>query len=122
MTSGSPGACLACGPTATSWASGWPGPGRRPARPATRPRGRTFLGWTSVPPVSATTRPSGFLNRAKVMMGSGPHFGPGGAGFARLNFATTPGLLEETLSRVADALANIPMQPAARANVSGGGG
>jgi cystathionine beta-lyase len=44
------------------------------------------------------------LENALVKMASGPHFGPGGAGFARINFATTGGLLEEILSRVAQAL------------------
>ena len=43
------------------------------------------------------------LENALVKMSGGPHFGPGGAGFARLNFATTPGILAEILSRVVKA-------------------
>jgi len=37
---------------------------------------------------------------AGVLLSGGPAFGPGGTGFARLNFATTPAVLEEILSRL----------------------
>ena len=40
-----------------------------------------------------------------VLLGSGPEFGPGGAGFARLNFATSPGVLGQILERLEAALA-----------------
>jgi len=41
---------------------------------------------------------------AGVLLSGGPAFGPGGTGFARLNFATTPVVLEEILRRLARGL------------------
>ena len=63
----------------------------------------TYLSWLDFRASRSWRRPRrpGSWNTRKVMLSAGTHFGPGGAGFARLNFATTPGLLEEILSRVA---------------------
>jgi cysteine-S-conjugate beta-lyase len=81
----------------------------------------TYLAWLDLRPAGLGDDPADWLlEHAKVMVGGGPHFGPGGAGFARINFATTPGLLEETLSRFADALTDVRSRPAARANVTAG--
>ncbi|MDQ2622065.1 MAG: aminotransferase class I/II-fold pyridoxal phosphate-dependent enzyme [Actinomycetota bacterium] len=41
------------------------------------------------------------LERSALALSSGPQFGNGGAGHCRLNFGTTPGLLEEAVSRLA---------------------
>lgn len=41
------------------------------------------------------------LKQAKVALNRGPTFGPSGAGFARLNFATSPEVLEEAIRRIA---------------------
>ncbi len=41
------------------------------------------------------------LERGRVALNSGPTFGTGGAGHARLNFATHPEILSEALERVA---------------------
>jgi cysteine-S-conjugate beta-lyase len=41
-----------------------------------------------------------FLERGKVALSSGPTFGAQGRGFARLNLATTRGLLEEAVRRM----------------------
>jgi len=45
-----------------------------------------------------------FLERGRVALSSGPMFGMQGAGFARLNIATTRALLEEAVRRMATAL------------------
>ncbi len=65
----------------------------------------TYLSWFDFRPAGLGDEPGRWLlEHAKVKLSDGPHFGPGGAGFARLNFATTPGVLEEILSRVARAI------------------
>jgi cysteine-S-conjugate beta-lyase len=72
----------------------------------------TYLAWLDFRPAGLGDDPAAWLlDHAKVMMSPGPHFGPGGAGFARLNFATTPGLLLEILSRVAGAIRHAPSGP-----------
>jgi cystathionine beta-lyase len=45
------------------------------------------------------------IRRAGVELSPGPTFGPGGAGFVRLNFATSADVLEIILERVAGAFA-----------------
>jgi cystathionine beta-lyase len=44
-----------------------------------------------------------FLDRARVALSSGHVFGHGGAGFVRLNFATSPAILRQAIQRMADA-------------------
>ena len=41
-----------------------------------------------------------FLDRARVALSSGHVFGRGGAGFVRLNFATSPAILREAIERM----------------------
>ncbi|MFC0032319.1 MalY/PatB family protein [Micromonospora chaiyaphumensis] len=41
-----------------------------------------------------------FLDRARVALSSGHVFGTGGAGFVRLNFATSPAILTEAVTRM----------------------
>jgi cystathionine beta-lyase len=65
----------------------------------------TYLSWLDFRPAGLGDHPATWLlEQAKVRLNSGPTFGPGGAGFARLNFATTPSLLGEILGRIAGAL------------------
>ncbi|NGO78382.1 pyridoxal phosphate-dependent aminotransferase [Streptomyces sp. YC504] len=45
-----------------------------------------------------------FLDRARVALSSGHVFGTGGAGCVRLNFATSPAVLREALTRMGNAL------------------
>ena len=45
-----------------------------------------------------------FLDRARVALSSGHVFGQGGAGFVRLNFATSPAILREAIQRMGDAV------------------
>ncbi|MGE5408603.1 MAG: MalY/PatB family protein [Syntrophothermus sp.] len=44
------------------------------------------------------------LERGRVALNPGPSFGPPGAGFARLNFGTSPALLEAAVERIARAV------------------
>jgi cysteine-S-conjugate beta-lyase len=49
------------------------------------------------------------LERFGVALSSGPKFGPNGAGFARINFATSEQLLDTIVDRIADAAAQSSM-------------
>jgi cystathionine beta-lyase len=65
----------------------------------------TYLAWLDFREAGLGDDPASWLlAKARVMLSPGPPFGPGGHGFARLNFATTPGVLGEILGRVAAAL------------------
>jgi cystathionine beta-lyase len=44
------------------------------------------------------------LDRFGVALSSGPLFGPNGAGFARINVATSEGILDEVIDRIAEAV------------------
>jgi cystathionine beta-lyase len=65
----------------------------------------TYLAWLDC---SALRLPGGpqafFLERARVALNDGADFGPPGRGHVRLNFATTPAILEEILGRMAAAV------------------
>ena len=45
-----------------------------------------------------------FLDEARVALGAGSDFGPGGDPYVRLNFATSQGILEQLLGRMGEAL------------------
>ena len=61
----------------------------------------TYLAWLDFRALSLGGDPARILlERARVRLSPGPHFGPGGDGFARLNFATSQPLLREILSRI----------------------
>ncbi|MEU8299589.1 MalY/PatB family protein [Micromonospora sp. NPDC048909] len=83
-----------------------------------RPEG-TYLAWLDCTALGvATAQPAGepgaasdlagpaqmFLDRARVALSSGHVFGTGGAGFVRLNFATSPAILTEAVTRMGQAL------------------
>ncbi len=77
---------------------------RMPAVRCHSPEG-TYLGWLDYSATSLGDDPAGaLLRRAGVALSPGLHFGPAGAGFARLNFATAPNVLEELLERIARVL------------------
>jgi len=66
----------------------------------------TYLAWLNFAGTALGADPAAWLlDNARVMLSSGPSFGPGGSGFARLNFATTPAILASVLDRVSTALA-----------------
>lgn len=55
-----------------------------------------------------TEKPAAWLRRhAKVAMNEGVDFGPGGEHRARMNFATSPEILEEAVRRIGDAVASL---------------
>ncbi|RJL34677.1 aminotransferase class I/II-fold pyridoxal phosphate-dependent enzyme [Bailinhaonella thermotolerans] len=65
----------------------------------------TYLAWLDLRAFGLGPDPAAhLLAEARVMTVPGPSFGPGGDGFARLNFATSTGVLQEILARVAKAL------------------
>jgi cystathionine beta-lyase len=62
----------------------------------------TFLAWLNCtalgPDNQARER---FLDRGRVALEPGLHFGAAGSGYARLNFATSPGILDQATARMA---------------------
>ncbi|WP_433224037.1 MalY/PatB family protein [Microtetraspora malaysiensis] len=63
----------------------------------------TYLGWLDLGFLDED--PAAYLEReARVRLNPGPLFGPGGEGYARLNFGTSEPILEEMLSRISAAL------------------
>jgi len=64
-----------------------------------------YLAWLDCRALGLGDDPArAFLDRGRVALSSGPMFGSQGAGFARLNIATTRALLEEAVRRIARAL------------------
>jgi cystathionine beta-lyase len=63
----------------------------------------TFLAWLDCAGVATGGAPPQrhFLERARVALHSGVEFGPGGEACVRLNFATSPEILDELLTRMA---------------------
>lgn len=65
----------------------------------------TYLAWIDLRGYGLGDDPAAaILERARVALSPGPSFGSGGAGFARLNFATADAVLAEALERVARAI------------------
>jgi cystathionine beta-lyase len=51
--------------------------------------------------VTSSAGPAGvFLREARVAVSAGPAFGTGGAGYVRLNYATSREVLEQALARM----------------------
>jgi cysteine-S-conjugate beta-lyase len=65
----------------------------------------TYLGWLDFRGSGLGDDPSKvLLDRAGVALASGPKYGPNGAGFARINFATSEQILDAIVDRIADAV------------------
>ena len=65
----------------------------------------TYLGWLDFTRTDLGDDPAGtLLERFGVALSSGPLFGPNGAGFARVNVATSERILDEVIDRIADAV------------------
>lgn len=65
----------------------------------------TYLAWLDCRGLGLGDDPAAaFLARGRVALVPGPAFGRQGAGFARLNFATAPPLVEEMVARMAAAV------------------
>ena len=63
-----------------------------------------YLAWLDCRELGLGDDPAAtFHERGRVALSPGPQFGPGGEGFARLNFATSPELLELIVDRMAAA-------------------
>ncbi|MFK0105684.1 MalY/PatB family protein [Streptomyces sp. NPDC091217] len=71
-----------------------------------RPGEGTYLAWLDCRDLGLGDDPAAvFLEHGRVALNSGPSFGTGGAGHARLNLATSPVLLTEAVRRMAAATA-----------------
>jgi cystathionine beta-lyase len=67
-----------------------------------RPPNAGFLAWLDFRALGWGDDPAArILDEGKVALVPGPHFGPGGAGHARLNLACSPEVLTEAISRIA---------------------
>jgi cysteine-S-conjugate beta-lyase len=65
----------------------------------------SFLAWLDCSALGLGDDPARvFLDRGRVALSSGPHFGAPGAGFARLNMGTSPELMAEAVRRMATAV------------------
>lgn len=61
-----------------------------------------YLAWLDLRELGLGDDPAAvLLERGKVALSPGPDFGRQGAGFARLNFGTSPALLEDAVKRIA---------------------
>jgi len=66
----------------------------------------TYLGWFDFRAYDLSPDPySFFLDSGRVALGDGARFGDPGRGFARLNFATSPNILEQIVERMDRSLA-----------------
>jgi cystathionine beta-lyase len=69
-----------------------------------RPPEATFLAWLDARALGADEEPRDlFLSRARVALEPGTRFGAAGAGYIRLNFATSAEILDEATARMATA-------------------
>ncbi|RAS70164.1 cystathionine beta-lyase [Lentzea atacamensis] len=68
-----------------------------------RPAPATYLAWLDCRSIGADPAAL-FLERGRVALTSGTDFGSGGAGFARLNIATSPEILTEAVRRMTAAV------------------
>jgi cystathionine beta-lyase len=65
----------------------------------------TYLAWLDCRALQLGDDPAAvFLERGRVALSSGPRFGTGGAGYVRLNLATSPDILRDAVGRMASAL------------------
>ena len=65
----------------------------------------TYLAWLDCGDLDLPERPyQFFLDRARVGLGNGEDFGPNGRTCVRLNFATSADVLEQVLTRMAEAV------------------
>jgi cysteine-S-conjugate beta-lyase len=70
-----------------------------------RPPQATFLAWLDCAGLGLGEEPANvFLDHGRVALGRGLDYGPEGAGYVRLNFATSPEHLDQALTRMRAAL------------------
>lgn len=63
----------------------------------------TYLGWLDCRPLGLADPAATFLAGGRVAVSDGATFGPAGAGFVRVNFATSAAILTEIVDRMAAA-------------------
>jgi cystathionine beta-lyase len=82
-----------------------------PGVTVTRPEA-TYLSWLDFRALGIEKPATFFLEKAKVALNEGEVFGMGGAGFARLNYGCSPGMLMKGLGRLEAAIReHIPNYP-----------
>ena len=64
----------------------------------------TYLAWLDCRALGCDDPRAFFLEHARVALSDGSEFGPTGRGFVRLNFATSAGILDDILTRMATAV------------------
>ena len=64
----------------------------------------TYLGWLDFRETGLGDDPASVLHRFGVALSSGPTFGPNGAGYARINVATSQDILDRVIDRIAAAV------------------
>jgi cysteine-S-conjugate beta-lyase len=70
-----------------------------------RPPQATFLAWLDCAGLGLGEEPANvLLDHGRIALGRGLDFGPEGAGYVRLNFATSPAHLDQALTRMRAAL------------------
>lgn len=70
-----------------------------------QPLESTYLAWVDCRELGLGNDPAAtFLEKGRVAFSSGPVFGEGGAGFVRINIATSPEILTEALRRAGSVL------------------
>lgn len=70
-----------------------------------QPLESTYLAWVDCRELGLGNDPAAtFLEKGRVAFSSGPVFGEGGAGFVRINIATSPEILTEALARAGSVL------------------
>jgi cystathionine beta-lyase len=69
------------------------------------PPAATYLGWLDCRDLGLGDDPAAaFLDRGRVALMPGPAFGVRGAGFVRINFATSTAILEDAVDRMVSAV------------------
>jgi cystathionine beta-lyase len=64
----------------------------------------TYLAWLDCTPLGLDDPAGVFERRGRVALEPGPLFGTGGDGFVRLNFATSPAILDQSVRRIRAAI------------------
>jgi cystathionine beta-lyase len=73
----------------------------------------TYLAWLNCRGLNLGTSPfEFFLDKAKVGLMEGASFGEAGVGCVRLNFGTSPAILDQILSRLAESVREVALAPA----------
>src|SRR5689334_13340782 len=73
----------------------------------------TYLAWLDCKPLGLAGSPQQFfLDRARVGLNEGADFGEAGVGCVRLNFGTSGAILDQILSRMAEAVKEAALAPA----------